>query len=432
MKLITKHLGMTFVLMLTMNPINWAMADHRGGNGGDGEELEMTKKATQIAKFLETTAGKFILNDPTKVNNFKQKVKEVDFQLVTGNVIEKYNSVRTCVNILNGNVVKCNYKRWNETSEENQYILIFHEVLNLIGLDFGAKGDVSAYPISSKLRPYYLTIKKISLSDTDYRAEYYAKLRDSYGYEFRNGQGESLRMICLQDGVEPHRCDNFNVVIKKGSLQGPLVREIYSINRHQIKTMMNRMEQFDFYNSILDREIGSEPNEYGEYPGESAIYEIEGAGGVEYSDADFMEDLEFLFNPSEKYDYIGDYLTINFMSYDSLKKRLKNLLVTSQIPESVHFDLVKETEGTFQFFYPMISLNGEFYMIGTSDEIKKEFCARAGFKQDVSYQSDEFWEEEDEEADYYLEIESLEAKNPLGIYEYDGFDLLTSSISCSN
>lgn len=420
MKLFSSYWSLLTILLLSLNPLTSASSDHRGGNGGDSEELEMMKKATQISKFLESPTGMIIFGTNVNSTSFKNKVKQIDFQIVSEELKDKFGKIRTCLNYPSINQIKCNALKWENTSQDIQYVLTFHEVLNLLDLELGNITDPSKYPISSKLQSHINTVSSIDLANEEYRPEYYATKRESFGYRIKNqDKRESIRLICLRDNVPAHKCNNFNLVMEFDSRQKPLLEKVIALDKTRINIMMQRLDQYDFFSSLVekyDRELDEDGNEI-----------------VNYDDETFLSHVYMIFNIEDDLSAINSTEEIDNDSYREFKKRLKKLLLTSLFPDTIHFDSVKITNGgAYVFSYPYIQLNDAYYYIGISDRIRNEFCALAGLKSFNQFSSAELYN--DKEVINYVEIEEMHQveNNMIKSFEMDIDTDITSSLQCTN
>jgi hypothetical protein len=215
-------------------PQRQALPEHGGGNGGDDIELELKKKALQIGYFLKSEVGSKVFNI-INADAALQTIEQTDIDVVTGNVVDKYGTIRTCVNEAERSLITCNLDRLNDLKKKNQMdiltAVLFHEILGMMGIELGYEENVSMYPISSKILPYDAIIAATPVSEANIRPEYFGLDNRSYGLTLVNKDtNESLRMICLNSNVEIHRCRNYSVVRNAGGLQAPLVNGVVSIS----------------------------------------------------------------------------------------------------------------------------------------------------------------------------------------------------------
>lgn len=242
MKNVTKTLMMKTLLSLSI--INafagpQAMA-HGGGNGGNELELDLKKRSLQIGYFVKSTMGSkvFKMLNP---NSVVDTVNSMDVDVVSDEVHDKFGTIRTCINEPDRKVITCNEAKISallKTKEDILTATLFHEILGLMEVELGYQDNVSMYPISSKIIPYHNVVVSTPITEAQIRPEYYGLDKRSYGVTLVNKKsGETLRMICLNDNVEVHRCRNYSIVRKANGMQIPLVTNIVSVTPEQIKKL---------------------------------------------------------------------------------------------------------------------------------------------------------------------------------------------------
>ena len=226
------YLSLTLLTLMSTSPTfaQGEARDHGGGNGGDDFELELKKRSLQIGHFLKSSVGTQTFKS-LNADAVIETINATDIDVTTGNVMDKYGTLRTCVNEPERSLITCNLNRLMELKKKNQNdiltAILFHEILGIMGIELGHQENVSMYPISSKIIPYHSMVESTQISEGEIRPEYYGLDNSSYGMTVVNKKNkESLRMICLNDNVEVHRCRNFSVVRSANGRQAPLVPEI--------------------------------------------------------------------------------------------------------------------------------------------------------------------------------------------------------------
>jgi hypothetical protein len=232
-------LGLAVLTLLNIAP-SWSQsaADHGGGNGGDDLEMTLKKRSLQIGYFIKSSVGAKIftmLNGESIVNT----VNAMDIDVTTGNVTDKYGTLRTCVNEPERALITCNLKRLNDLVLKKQddivTAVLFHEILGLMGLELGYQDNVSLYPVSSKIIPYNDIVSSTAISEAQIRPEFFGLDQRSYGLTIQNKETkETLRMICLNDNVEVNRCRNFAVVRSAKGLQSPIDSSIVAVSPKEL------------------------------------------------------------------------------------------------------------------------------------------------------------------------------------------------------
>lgn len=232
-------------------------ARHGGGNGGDELELELKKRSLQIGQFVKSEMGSKVfkmLNPDTLVDT----VNKMDIDVVEEDVYDRYNTLRTCVNYPEKQLIECNLARMTSLKEQKKEDILtatlFHEILGLMEVELGYQENVSLYPISSKIIPYADIVISTPVSESDIRPEYYGLDNRSYGMTFVNKDTkESIRLICLNNNVEIHRCRNYSVVKNANSMQVPLNDKILNINKAQIENLNLSKATAQNFSEMQDR-----------------------------------------------------------------------------------------------------------------------------------------------------------------------------------
>lgn len=212
---------------------------HGGGNGGSDQELQLTKRAQQIGHFLKSKMGSSVfkmLNPDTVLDT----INAADFDVIDGVIQDKYGVERTCVNEPSRGLVTCSLQRILDLQKNDDILtgIIFHEILGLMEIELGHQDNVSMYPISSKILPYHNVVASTPISEAQIRPEFYGLDSRSYGVTLINKvTKETLRLICLNDNVEVHRCRNYSLVRSAQKLQAPVVPNVVSISPSQLKAI---------------------------------------------------------------------------------------------------------------------------------------------------------------------------------------------------
>ncbi len=216
-----------------------AVPGHGGGNGGDELELELKKRSLQIGQFMKTEMGKktFKMLNPDAVVD---TVNGLDIDVTSKDVYDRYNTLRTCVNYPERQLIECNLDRITalkiQKKEDILTATLFHEILGLMELELGYQENVSNYPVSSKIIPFSDIVISTPVSEADIRPEYYGLDKRSYGVTYVNKKTkESIRLICLNNNVEIHRCRNYSVVKNANGMQIPLHDKVISLSKAQIE-----------------------------------------------------------------------------------------------------------------------------------------------------------------------------------------------------
>jgi hypothetical protein len=137
---------------------------HNGGNGGDDEEIMIKNTLLQIAHFLKTESGIVLFKRDFNANDFVNTVKNVDIRVTEEELTDKFGFRRCALNFPEENFVIFNRQCVNETKNRASdfFVLITHEVLNLMGLELPDERGGSVYSISSKFGELSSVIQKQS------------------------------------------------------------------------------------------------------------------------------------------------------------------------------------------------------------------------------------------------------------------------------
>ncbi|GEM_PF-6736863 len=116
------------------------LAHHGGGNGGDELELELKKRSLQIGQFIKSEMGSKVfkmLNPDAVVDT----VNNLDIDVVESDVVDRYNTVRTCVNYPERQLIECNLARMTSLKAQKKDDILtatlFHEILGLLEIELG-------------------------------------------------------------------------------------------------------------------------------------------------------------------------------------------------------------------------------------------------------------------------------------------------------
>ncbi|MGE3608454.1 MAG: hypothetical protein AB7I27_02610 [Bacteriovoracaceae bacterium] len=162
-----------FLALLAMASNQNSFAYNEKGNGGSGEEVEAIVTHQGINEIV-TKIGNFFAFNPILQKTFNEFdiqtlvniSKDVKIETSKEELIDKNGISRTCLNFRNENLIKCNEDKFEKISNPaSQFILIFHELLGLLGVEESSPLNeelLSSYKISEKLRPF---VKKVSSYD---------------------------------------------------------------------------------------------------------------------------------------------------------------------------------------------------------------------------------------------------------------------------
>ena len=211
--------------------------DHGGGNGGSDLEITLKKRSQQIAIFLKSSAAQEKFRN-LNADAIMSTVDGAQIDIVSEELFDKFGTARACLNFPASQLIQCNAAKAVEMIKTSDIFTatLFHEILGLMEIELGHENDVSLYPISSKIIPYDQIVSSTIVSEKDIRPEYFGLDSRSYGIEIQNSKTkESIRMICLNDNIEIHRCVNFGLVRMANNMQAPLIPEVITLSRSDLK-----------------------------------------------------------------------------------------------------------------------------------------------------------------------------------------------------
>lgn len=169
---------MLAVLMLSVNSqaqvkVPRPLAAHEGGgaigNGGELEEIDIIIVANKIQKFLASAQGR--AHFKIDAAQFKSLVSKTLVQVVDRPIKDKNGALRTARNFVveDQSVIQFSKPSLKQvTGQEAIFVLVFHEYLNLMGIEVTQRSEVySAYPVSSKLISFVPKVAKLSLAASE-------------------------------------------------------------------------------------------------------------------------------------------------------------------------------------------------------------------------------------------------------------------------
>ncbi len=211
--------------------------EHGGRNGGDGLEIQLELIAGQIVEFLKTDIGK--VEFPMINLAYVEKVMAIlDIEVTTETLTDRFGSNRTALNLPADMKIMVNLNRWGLITDPRvHYVLVFHELLGLMEMELGYQSNVSLYPISSKIIPWYEKIIQMTEGTRLLRPEYFNLEEVGFGLTIQNiSTKETIRLICLQK-VDLNQCTKFNLVRRKNNLQRPLIPRLEFLDLSTLEKM---------------------------------------------------------------------------------------------------------------------------------------------------------------------------------------------------
>jgi hypothetical protein len=155
-----KKIALVLSLIL-LTPLTFA---HRGGNGGSDLEIDVEIITRKIYKFLDTPTGKSEFYD-IKIENLFELKNQLNVVATTETLIDRCGIERTALNFPNENKILINEAKWEKLKEQEQtkFILVFHEMLGLIGEEAVCGEDTNKYDISVRLLPFIQVVHSFEL-----------------------------------------------------------------------------------------------------------------------------------------------------------------------------------------------------------------------------------------------------------------------------
>jgi hypothetical protein len=144
----------TFILSLSLASFAQSeRVDHNGGNGGDDDEVMVKNILGQVAHFLNGQEGKKLVADAVDPQAFSAAVKKVKIQVTEIELFDRYNNKRCALNFPEEEKIVFNRSCLDglRKNVSELYVLVTHELLNIIGLELPTAKTGSIYTISSKI-----------------------------------------------------------------------------------------------------------------------------------------------------------------------------------------------------------------------------------------------------------------------------------------
>lgn len=124
-----------------------------GGNGGDDDEIMIKNTLLQVGLFLDSEEGKVLFESHLNPKGFLMTVRTTDIRVVENELTDKFGLKRCALNFPEKKMVvfqrSCLDKLRNNVND--LYVLLTHEILNLMGLELPDEANGSVYTISSKI-----------------------------------------------------------------------------------------------------------------------------------------------------------------------------------------------------------------------------------------------------------------------------------------
>jgi hypothetical protein len=168
-----KKLSAKIVMPLLTCLVLTAHAADKGGNGGDICEDRIKLVRDDIATWIKksgsaglTLPSGISVTDYNSAMSAQMQAAQIS---CVGEPVMVGTTEKTCKNFVASNgtpQIVCNFDRFNQTAETEQYVLVHHEYAGLAGIEVNI-GDSSNYPVSNQISEYLqtetvqkLTIKK--------------------------------------------------------------------------------------------------------------------------------------------------------------------------------------------------------------------------------------------------------------------------------
>lgn len=205
---------------------------HGGRNGGFDLEVAINRVLLQIGAFVISPKGIEIYPEfnPKFIKDFIDQIQVT----TTIETISVKGEPRTCDNDPISKELRCNveaiskYFKVDLTPQEKAIFVVTlaHEIFSMMGYELGYEKIVSNYQFSSRLMPHASLILDFPIGEAEIRPEFFGLESKSYGYTLVNRKtNDTIRLICLNDNVDIHRCKNYALVSNANGMQQPLVPE---------------------------------------------------------------------------------------------------------------------------------------------------------------------------------------------------------------
>ena|GEM_PF-2595301 len=156
------------------------VAIHEGGgsigNGGEIREIDLLTIIKKIKTFLLTEQGQKYFPSVNEAQ-LAETISKTKIQVLNEDLRDAKGNLRSARNIRmdDQSFIQFSAKSLAEigSDEASLYVLVFHEYLNLMGIELSQDASVSSvYPVSSKLIPFVGEIEKIQVDLTDLDYDY--------------------------------------------------------------------------------------------------------------------------------------------------------------------------------------------------------------------------------------------------------------------
>ncbi len=152
-----KSLFSTFLLLMSLSSFaqDYQAFDHEhnGGNGGDDDEIMIKNTLLQIGMFLDSSDGQTLFAKDVNSKLFLNAVKNADIRVVEQTLTDKFEMKRCALNFPLENLVVFNRGCLDNlrNNVNDLYVLLTHEILNIMGLELPDTKGGSVYPISTRI-----------------------------------------------------------------------------------------------------------------------------------------------------------------------------------------------------------------------------------------------------------------------------------------
>lgn len=164
-------------------------------------------------------------------------IKKLRLEVVEQTLIDRNGITRTCLNFPEAAYIQCNKERLNALGNDvpTQYVLVFHELLGLLGVEESSPNEelIRSYSISSRLKAY---VQKVSTYNLVYKNLYLTpstQYREARNLIYTN-MGCNVSKLILIKNHEP-TSELKEEVIAQLSKKGYKFKEESKTNNHSFR-----------------------------------------------------------------------------------------------------------------------------------------------------------------------------------------------------
>ncbi len=147
------HWLLSCFLFISLHNVFAQTDEYVGGNGGDDDEIMIKNTLMKVGVFLDSSEGKSIFKNELDSKAFIETTKLTDIRVVDFELVDKFNLKRCALNFPERHLAVFNRNCLDQLRNNvtDLYVLLTHEILNIMGLELPDEKNGSVYTISSKI-----------------------------------------------------------------------------------------------------------------------------------------------------------------------------------------------------------------------------------------------------------------------------------------